>query len=1114
MNTRDFIQKYNKSAKASALNDLIKENTTGTIHALNLCGSTRTAIIAQYFANRKGLHVIVMEDEEKASYAHNDLSNFVGAKNLLFFPSGYKRSILHDVVDSTNVIMRTEVLNKLMQADTSALILTYPEALVEKVVSGKELKESILEIHKEEKVAIDTIVDIMQEYAFERVEFVFAPGQYSLRGSIVDIFSYSHPEPYRLDFFGDEVESIRTFDTSTQLSKEVMDVATIIPNLQVKFVNTLYESVMKLLPPSATVWFEDSQMIFSRIDYLAEQAEVKFTGNKNILGKIDSADNIKTLVANKRCVEMGKRCTGQKVGEVEFNTSLQPSFSKNFELLGTTLEENTTNGYTNIFFTENINQVQRLEEIFKQVNPRATFSSMLISIHEGYVDHDLRICCYTDHQVFERFHGNKVKEKYAPKESISIQELRNLNPGDYVVHIDNGIGKFSGLVKVEVNGKEQECIKLVYSDNDVLFVGIHNLHKISKYKSKDGTPPKLHKLGSGIWERTKQKTKGKVKDIAKDLIALYAERRAQKGFAYSPDSYMQQELEASFFFEDTPDQLKATRSVKRAMESDYPMDMLVCGDVGFGKTEVAVRAAFKAVADNKQVAVLVPTTILALQHYQTFSSRLKDFPCTVEYVSRLRSAKQMSETLKNVAEGRTDILIGTHRIVSKDVKFKDLGLLVIDEEQKFGVGVKEKLKQLKVNVDSLTLTATPIPRTLQFSLMGARDLAIINTPPPNRHPIVTELHNFNEQIIREAIEHEMSRGGQVFFIHNKVHNIFEVEAILNKICPKAKTIVGHGQMEGERLEEIMLSFINGDFDVLIATTIIESGLDIPNANTILINDAQNFGLSDLHQLRGRVGRSNKKAFAYLLVPSVNILTQDARRRLTAVEEFSELGSGFNIALQDLDIRGAGDVLGGEQSGFISDIGFETYQKILNEALHELRENEFMLKYENAAEGADIEIPDDFCFASDCHVDADFELMLPDTYVESPTERVKLYRELDNIENEERLGEFRGSLEDRFGKLPAKAEDLLDIVRLRWVATRLGVEKVQFRSGKMTSFFISSKNSPFFQSKTFGTVLNFVAQHPHTCALVEKNNRLTLAFDKIPTVRKGLEMLNKVMSYEL
>ncbi len=1110
---KDLLSKYDKH---DAMLQLIAAFASphGCFHAKGMVGSSRSMVIAKIFRQLKSMHFVVMENEEKAEALFGDLTNLVGAKHILYLPSAFKQSIFSDQHDSTNLLMRTEVLSKLISGDGNGIIVSYPEAIVEKIVSGKEFKESMLEIHQGERVAIETIEDIMHEYLFEKVDFVFQPGQFSVRGSIVDIFSYSHPEPYRLDFFGDDIESIRTFDISSQLSKEILTNVTIVPNLQEKTSITTYESLFTVIPKSATVWFEDSAWTLSVVDTIAEKASTHFSGNDKMLSRIDASDTIKALLTDKRVIDLGVKALFEPTHSIDFQTSLQPVFNKNFDLLGKTFESFQNDGYTTIFFTENSNQVQRLEDVFKETFPKLKFSSMLIALNEGFVDHDLKVCCFTDHQIFERHHGNNVKERFAPKESLTIKDLTNLSVGDYVVHIDHGIGKFSGLVKTDVNGKMQESVKLVYQDSDVLFVGIHNLHKISKYKSKEGVPPKIHKLGSGIWERTKQKTKSKVKDIAKELIALYAERKSQKGFSFSPDTYMQQELEASFFFEDTPDQLKATRAVKVAMERDYPMDMLVCGDVGFGKTEIAIRAAFKAVADSKQVAVLVPTTVLALQHFKTFSMRLKDFPCNVDFVCRLKSTKQINETLKNAAAGKVDILIGTHRLVSKDVKFKNLGLLIIDEEQKFGVTVKEKLKHMKVNVDSLTLTATPIPRTLQFSLMGARDLAIISTPPPNRFPVVTELHPFNEELIKSAIEFEMNRNGQVFFLHNKVQSIYEIEAYINKICPKAKTIVGHGQMDGEKLEEVMLSFINGDYDVLVATTIIESGIDIPNANTIIINDAQNFGLSDLHQLRGRVGRSNKKAFAYLMVPSLSILTPEARTRLTAIEEISQLGGGFNIALQDLDIRGAGNMLGAEQSGFIADIGYETYQKILNEAMQELRENEFKDLYEHEAEEHHATLPDNFAFVNDCHIESDFEMMFPEEYVGNTTERIRLYRELDNIESEERLQEFEKSLIDRFGRLPSEAVSLLNVVRLRWLATRLAIDRIVLKKGKMTNYFVTNQESPFYQSEVFGKVLEFVKMHPKTCMFVEKNDRLTLSFEAVHDIEKGIRLLEKVKGEEV
>lgn len=1110
MTVAELNKYYQEHPVVQKLVSDIKEKREKKFRIKGLVCSSKSLVIANVFQKHQKNFLIVLDDSEEASYLHNDLSNIIGAKYLLFFPSSYKRSVQYNQTDKANMIMRTEVLNTLSNSAKPYIIITYPEALIERVVPKKQLKENVLHLIKGENISIEFLNEVLFEYKFDREDFVYEPGQYAIRGSIVDIFSFSSPYPYRVDFFGDEVESIRTFDIETQLSKETVENITIVPNIQNSSEVIQNAAFIDYIDDKSIIWTKDLQFLVEKSDSIIESTLSKYKGAEaEQVGKqLATGQYMLSKIKDFTLIEFGHNHTQLLGIEYTFRTSPQPIFHKKFDLLGENLVENKEKNFKNIFFTENINQVQRLEDIFKEVNSKVVFDSVLISLHEGFVDEDANICCYTDHQIFERYHKHKVKKEYVSKESITINEINNLQQGDYVVHVDHGIGKFEGLERMETNGKVQEAIKLLYHNNDILYVSIHNLHRISKYKGKDGAPPKVHKLGSGVWQRTKEKTKSKVKDIAKDLIALYAERKAQKGFQFSPDSYLQTELEASFFYEDTPDQLKATKAVKKAMESDFPMDLLVCGDVGFGKTEVAIRAAFKAVADNKQVAVLVPTTILALQHYKTFSARLKDFPCNVEYISRLRKTKEQKETLKKVAEGSVDILIGTHRLVGKDVKFKELGLLIIDEEQKFGVSTKEKLKQFKTEVDTLTLTATPIPRTLQFSLLGARDLAIINTPPPNRHPIITELHQFSDDILREAIVNELERNGQVFIINNRIHNIYELEALVQRVCPGARTVVGHGQMEGSKLEAIMLDFINGEYDVLIATTIIESGLDIPNANTIIINDAQNFGLSELHQLRGRVGRSNKKAFCYLLAPPLHLLTQDARRRLTALEEFSALGSGFNIAMQDLDIRGAGNLLGGEQSGFISDIGYETYQKILDEAIQELKETEFKEFY--ASSNEEPELGEGFCFVKDCTIDTDLALHLPEFYVQNTAERIKLYRELDNIEEEEELLLFKERLLDRFGVLPAEVEALIEVVRLRWNAISLGFERILLKNGIMICYFISNQESAYYQSKLFGAILQFVQHNAKHCVMQEKNNKLSLRYAGVNSIYSALDKLKEII----
>jgi len=1088
------------------LNECIKAiGTNQNIYLKNLQGSAKSFFINSIIGNNRNSQLIILNDKETAAYFSNDLALFENKNNIFFFPSSYKRSILYGQDDKDNLLMRAETLQRLANGEQT-IIITHPEAIIEKVVPKNKIQQVILPLHISEKVTIDFIQDVLDEYQFQYVDLVYEPGQYSIRGSIIDIFSFASDYPFRIDFFGDEIESIRSFDIETQLSIKQFENIHIVPNIvspdEINSELNLSQSIFEFIPSDSTIWFEDIQYTLDKISEIESKIE------KENFQKIIDSNLAKNQIKNFTLVEFGiHNSLGSH--EIYFNTSHQPVFNKNFELLANNITENTEKLFTTYILSDNEKQIERLQAIFNDIRPGIEFNPVLHTIHEGFIDHDLKLCIYTDHQIFGRYHKFKIKSSLSKKEQLTIQELTSLHPGDYVVHIDHGIGKFGGLEKIEKNGKKQEAIKLVYRDRDTLYVSIHALHKISKYKGKDSEPPKIYKLGSGAWQKLKQNTKNKVKDIARELILLYAQRKNQRGFTFSPDSYLQRELESSFLYEDTPDQLTTTIAVKEDMESDTPMDRLVCGDVGFGKTEIAIRAAFKAVADNKQVAVLVPTTILALQHYQTFKERLADFPCIVEYISRLRTKKQQTEVIKKLTEGKVDILIGTHKLVGKEVQFKDLGLLIIDEEQKFGVSVKENLKKLKVNVDTLTLTATPIPRTLQFSMMGARDLSIINTPPPNRYPIITELHTFNEDIIKEAIEYEFQRNGQVFFIHNRVQNINEIETIINKLCPEVRTVVAHGQMHGNDLEKVMLDFINYEYDVLIATTIIESGLDIPNANTIIINNAQNFGLSDLHQLRGRVGRSNKKAFCYLLAPPLISLTQEARRRLTAIEEFSELGSGFNIAMQDLDIRGAGNLLGAEQSGFITDIGFETYHRILNEAIMELKESEFKELYESENQKEINKQISNQKFITDCQIETDLEILIPENYISNISERIRLYRELDNINTEDKLIEFENHLIDRFGKIPKETKELINIVRLRREAIGLGFEKIILRNAKMMLHFISDQESPYFKSDVFAKILSFVQHHPKNIQLKEVKNKLTLSFENIQNIEKAIETLKQI-----
>jgi transcription-repair coupling factor (superfamily II helicase) len=1080
-----------------------------------LSGSSRSLFIASCIAQKGGLHWFIIPEREEAAYFYNDLSHVSDQESVMLFPSAYKRSVNENEVDESGLILRTAVLNSLkkIKETDKLIVVTYPEAIMEKVVTSDSLNKNTLELKVNEKISIGFIREVLEEYRFEETEFVYEPGQFSVRGSIVDIFSYSSHLPFRIDFFGDDVESIRTFEVETQLSREKLEVISIIPNIQKLVSEDSGDSVLKLLPKGTIIWSDNLNYSIDRINDIYNGASEKIISElskEKILREniLQHSEEVRLLLDQFKQVEFGQGCACPEV--LEFNTAPQPVFKKNFELLSQNLYEYKEKDYTLLLLSENPKQIERLKDIFTSLPEQVTFDPVVNSIHEGFIDHNLKICLYTDHQIFERYHKYQINKQFVRSEVFTINELRGLQKGDYVVHIDHGIGTFGGLGRNEINGHIQETICLIYKDNDVVQVNIHNLHKISKYRGKDGTPPKIYKLGTAAWENMKQSTKKKVKDIARELIALYAKRKASEGFAYAPDTYLQEELEASFIYEDTPDQLKATKSVKEGMESPHPMDHLICGDVGFGKTEIAVRAAFKAVADNKQVAVLVPTTILALQHYNTFKERLEKFPCTVDYISRLKSAKDQKETLKKLEAGQIDIIIGTHRLIGKDIKFKDLGLLVIDEEQKFGVAVKEKLKSLRVNIDTLTMTATPIPRTLQFSLMGARDLSIINTPPPNRHPIQTELHTFDNKVIKDAIEYEVDRGGQVFFIHNRVDNLPAMEILINKLCPHVKTVIAHGQMDGDKLERIVLDYIRGDYDVLISTIIIESGLDIANANTIIINQAQNFGLSDLHQLRGRVGRSNKKAFCYLMAAPYNVLTPEARRRLKAIEEFTELGSGFNIAMQDLDIRGAGNLLGAEQSGFIAEIGLETYQRILNEAMLELREEEFSDLFKEESDPNKESAPHQY--TADCQIDTDLELLFPDDYIRNVSERIRLYRELDDIENEEKLKEYEQQLTDRFGAIPEPTRELMNVVRMRWIAGQLGFEKIILKNGKMLIWFVANQMSPYYQSPVFEKIIRFVQKNPFLFQMKEARDKLTMISESVNSISEAMKTLKKIQSF--
>jgi len=1086
------------------------------IHCKGLSGSVVSIIIQSVFKKTEQPFLLVFNEKEEAAYYLNDLEQMLGQNDVLFYPSSYRRPYQIEETDNANVLLRSEVLNRINSRKKPSIIVTYPEALFEKVVTKKELDKNTLKVAVGDNISIDFINEVLFEYEFKRVDFITEPGEFSVRGGIVDVFSFSNDNPYRIEFFGNEVDSIRTFDVESQLSVEKQNKITIIPNLENKFIKENRESFLDYINDKTILWMENTEMVLAQLDKLFEKATETF----DKLSKDIKHASPEHLFLNQEgflrkaldfsIVELTNKPLFKTTKTFEFHIQPQPSFNKQFDLLLNNLSDNHFNGITNYLFCSNENQANRFHDIFESLDEensediRKQYHTVVQPLYQGFIDEEHQVACYTDHQIFERYHKFSIKNGYSKKQTITLKELNSLSVGDYVTHIDHGIGKFGGLQKIQVEGKTQEAIKLVYADNDIVYVSIHSLHKISKYNGKDGTPPKIYKLGSNAWKVLKQKTKARVKHIAFNLIQLYAKRRLEKGFQFAPDSYLQKELESSFIYEDTPDQITATADVKADMEKDRPMDRLVCGDVGFGKTEVAIRAAFKAVDNSKQVAVLVPTTILAYQHYRTFSERLKEMPVKIGYLNRFRTAKQKAQTLEDLESGKLDILIGTHQLVNKNVKFKDLGLLIVDEEQKFGVNVKDKLKTIAANVDTLTLTATPIPRTLQFSLMAARDLSVITTPPPNRYPIETQVVGFNEEIIRDAISYEIQRNGQVFFINNRIENIKEIAGMIQRLVPDARIGIGHGQMEGSKLEEIMLSFMNGDFDVLVATTIIESGLDVPNANTIFINNANNFGLSDLHQMRGRVGRSNKKAFCYFICPPYSAMTDDARKRIQALEQYNELGSGFNIAMKDLEIRGAGDLLGGEQSGFINEIGFETYQKIMNEAIEELKENEFKELYET---DTDVETKE---YVKDLQIDTDFELLFPDEYINNVTERLALYNELGNCKTEEELIAYENKLIDRFGPLPKEAKALLNSIRIKWIATKVGIEKIIMKQNKLIGYFIADQQSDYYSSRRFTNVLRFVQQHGNLCKMKEKETknglRLLLTFENVKSINKALELM--------
>ena len=1097
------------AAGSKALPKLCREykKERATVHLKELVGGALSFYAAAAVAKTGGVHIFVAEDRDAAAYLLNDFYNLLDEKQVYFFPSSYKRSAAYGAEDAQGVVQRTTAMNAVRGFTKGYLVVcTYPEALAERVVDAATLQRDTIAVKLGDKISIAVLEDALADANFTRVDFVYEPGQYSVRGGIVDVFSYSESKPYRIDFFGDEVDSIRRFNISSQLSADKLDRVEIVPNLNAGEAPRV--SFVQFAGSSATCWFYDADYVLRRVNDLRRKVLADMEEPGQIDRLLTSRNVLLRDMAGNSVVALRDNLPERPAtAAVVFDTAPQPKFNKNFEMLADDMIRNSLRGYATYILSENKVQVERLENIFHQIGRgQAAVRSLSVTLHEGFVDNDLKLCLYTDHQIFDRYQRYRINGEIRRDEQMTVAELNQLRPGDYVVHIDHGVGRFDGLVKINENGKVHEAIKLIYKDNDVLFVHVHALHRISRYKSGEGEAPKIYKLGSGAWQKLKTATKKAVKDISRELIALYAKRKASKGFAFSPDTYLQQELEASFMWEDTPDQQTATQAVKRDMESNQPMDRLICGDVGFGKTEVAIRAAFKAATDGKQVAVLVPTTILALQHYRSFVHRLRDFPVKVEYLNRTKSSKETSRILSELAEGRIDILIGTHKILGKQVKFHDLGLLIIDEEQKFGVAAKEKLTQMSVNVDTLTLTATPIPRTLQFSLMGSRDLSVISTPPPNRQPIITESHLFSEEIIRDAVNAELDRGGQVYFVHNRVEDLMTLQGMVTRLCPRARVGIGHGKMPAEQLEKLIMDFIYGEFDVLISTTIVENGIDIPNANTIIVNNAQNFGLSDLHQLRGRVGRGSQRGYCYLLSPGDELLTPDARRRLRAIEEFSDLGSGFNIAMQDLDIRGAGNLLGAEQSGFIADIGFETYQKIMQEAIAELRSEGLEMPGMSDAEQG---VVDKMSYISDSVIEIDVEAELPDSYVQQPAEKLRLYRELDTARNEEMLKSFEAKMIDRFGPLPRPAAELLNVVRLRWEAVRLGMERVKVKNGLMIVHFVGDDDSPYYKSDTFMELLRKVTQRPDRFVLKQHNNRLAMTVRGIKDVAAGYEVLKSL-----
>ena len=1112
MDLKQLCEKILTPGRREAVESAVNDNSCRRISLYGLAGSSAPMLMSALPS--RGRPMLVIGDSlDDAGYLYHDLSRVLGESAVLMFPSGYKRSIKYGQVDPPSQIMRTEVLNHWFDDPSLRYVVTYPEALAEHVATRDTIEAHTLQLAVGSTVDLAETEKWLRENGFQEVDYVYDPGHFAVRGSILDIYGYSCEEPLRIDFFGDEIESIRTFNIETQLSESKHDRISITSNVSQQGKG---ESLLDYIPADTLLWVRDADYTLQRIEAIAtetfsDSALIADEGDKDALKHVVEPDRFAESLKNMRQIRFSAAANADADASaaIDFGCTPQGIYHKNFDLISDSLLKFIGDGYTVYILSDSEKQIERLRAIFEDRGDDIKFTPVISTIHEGFVDHVTKACIFTDHQIFDRFHKYNLKSdrSRSGKLALSLKELGQIEVGDYVVHVDHGVGRFGGLIRTEVNGRMQEMIKLVYLNNDILLVSIHSLHKLAKHRGKEGVEPRINRLGSGAWGKMKERTKSKLKDIARDLIKLYAARKDEKGFAYSPDSYLQQELEASFIYEDTPDQLTATQAVKNDMESARPMDRLICGDVGFGKTEIAIRAAFKAATDNKQTAVLVPTTVLAYQHFNTFKNRLKEFPVRVDYLSRARSAKEVKQIKADLAEGKIDILIGTHKLIGKDIKFMVLGLLIVDEEQKFGVAVKEKLKQMKVNVDTLTMSATPIPRTLQFSLMGARDLSAITTPPANRYPILTSVNAINDDIMLEAVNFEMSRNGQVFIVNHRIEGLYELEAMINRLVPDARTIVAHGQMPPEKLEKAIIDFANHDYDVLLATTIIESGIDMPNVNTIVINNAQNFGLSELHQLRGRVGRSSRKAFCYLLVPPHIPLNPVARRRLQAIESFSELGSGIHIAMQDLDIRGAGNLLGAEQSGFIADLGYETYQRILKEAVLELKNEEFSdtLTPDDSSDGQE--------FVADCVIESDMELLLPPEYVPQESERISLYKELDGIERELDLQQFKLHLEDRFGKIPKETAELLRIPRLRYLARRLGIEKVVLKQGSMYIYFVDDNNKAYYQSPMFGRLLNFLQANPRRCRIREKNGRRSFAIADVPTVEEAVALLNNVLSLE-